>query len=82
LGIRKEFFGDSDVQIDGHMELIDQIRICAKQDGIPLCKIDNVLKTGTYFKDRWRKQRKANLRAVARAVAFFGGTLVIDWRDR
>jgi hypothetical protein len=27
-------------------------------------------------------RRKVNLRAVARAIEYFGGTLVINWRDR
>src|SRR6266852_578367 len=77
MGLRREFFGDSDVPIVGHIELIDQIRLRAKQDGIPLCKIDGLLKTGRYFMENWRRQRKVNLRAVARAIEFFGGTLVI-----
>jgi hypothetical protein len=60
------------------MELIDQIRIRAKQDGVPLSKIDEVLKTRFYFTRNWKRQKYANLRAVAKAVEFFGGTLVID----
>jgi hypothetical protein len=83
MGLRKSFHGDCDVQIDGHKELIDQIRIRANQDGIPLGKIDGLLNLpGKYFKENWKRQRKVNLRAVARAIEFFGGTLVIDWRDR
>jgi hypothetical protein len=82
MGVRRGFFGDSDVSIEGHMELIDQIRLRATQDGIALGKIDGLLKTGSYFKHYWKKQKRANLRAVAKAVEYFGGTLVIDWRDR
>lgn len=79
--MRRKFLGNEDVRIDGHGELADQIRIRARQDGIPLCKLDAILKTGSYF-GKNALRRKANLRAVARAVDFFGGTLVIDWRDR
>jgi hypothetical protein len=83
LGLKKVFCGDSDVPIEGHFELVDQIRLRAKQDGIPLGKIDRLLKLpGKYFKENWKRQRRVNLRAVARAIEFFGGTLVIDWRDR
>jgi hypothetical protein len=64
------------------MELIDQIRIRAKEDGIAIRRLDQVLKTGSYFVRGWKPQVRANLRAVARAVDYFGGTLVIDWRDR
>jgi hypothetical protein len=83
MGLRRKFCGDSDVPIDGHRELIDQIRIRAKQDGIALGKIDKLLKLpGKYFKENWKRQKRVNLRAVARALEFFGGSLVIDWRDR
>ena len=30
----------------------------------------------------WKTQKRAKLAAVAKAVAFLGGSLVIDWRDR
>jgi hypothetical protein len=43
--------------------------------------VDGLLKTGGYFLDNWKRQR-VNLKAVAKAIEFFGGTLVIDWRDR
>jgi hypothetical protein len=82
MGLKRKFFGDCVVRVEGHMELIDQIRIRAKQDGIALCKIDAALKTGFYFTRSWKRHKKINLQAVARAVEFFGGTLVIDWRDR
>jgi hypothetical protein len=58
MGLRRRFLGDCDVPIDGHMELIDQIRIRAKQDGVPLCKIDDVLKTRHCFTRNWKKQRR------------------------
>jgi hypothetical protein len=82
LGLKKSFRGDCDVPISGHMELIDQIRIRAREDGVPLSKIDAALKTRFYFTRNWKRQKQANLRAVAKAVEYFGGTLVIDWRDR
>jgi hypothetical protein len=83
MGVHRGFFGDCNVPIEGHMELIDQIRLRARQDGVPLGKIDKLLKLpGKYFKENWKRQRKVNLKAVARAIEFFGGTLVIDWRDR
>jgi hypothetical protein len=82
MGLKRKFFGDCDVRTDGHMELIDQIRIRAKQDGIALYKIDAVLKTGYYFTRNWKRHKKVNLRAVAKAVEFFGAKLVIDWCDR
>jgi DNA-binding transcriptional MerR regulator len=44
MGVHRGFFGDCDVPIEGHMELIDQIRLRARQDGVPLGKIDKLLK--------------------------------------
>jgi hypothetical protein len=82
MGLKRSFRGDTDVPIEGHMELIDQIRIGAREDGVPLCKIDAALKTRFYFTRNWKRQKQANLRAVAKAIEFFGGKLVIDWCDR
>jgi hypothetical protein len=79
LGPHKNFHGEADVSIVGNMKLI---RIRAKQDGIALIKIDDLLKTRSYFTTHWKKRSRANLSAVAKAVEYFGGTLVIDWRDR
>jgi len=83
LASTKDSTGNANVPIDGHFELVDQIRIRAKQDGIPLSQIDKLLKLpSNYFRTNWKYQRRVNLTAVARAIEFFGGTLVIDWRDR
>ena len=84
MGLKRLFTGSGDVRVKGHKELIDQIRIRSKQDGIALYKLDKVLKTGTYFgaRSHWTEVSKINLSYVARAVEFFGGTLVIDWCDR
>jgi hypothetical protein len=84
LGLKRKFLGTADIRIKGHGELIDQIRIRAKEDGIALCRLDKILKTGTYFayNSMQRINRRANLRAVANAIEFFGGILVIDWQDR
>ena len=47
-------------------------------------KLDQILKTGSYFsRSNYRViSRRIKLLAVARAIEFFGGVLVIDWRDR
>lgn len=81
MKVRRRFVGTENVYVKGHGELNDQIRMRCKEDGIPIYKLDKILKTGSYFKYNAHR-RKANLRAVAKAVAFFGGTLVIDWQDR
>jgi hypothetical protein len=81
LKIKRKFLGNADVRVKGHQEIIDQIRIRSKEDGIPLYKLDGVLGTGSYFQFN-STRRKANLRAVVKALDFFGGSLVIDWQDR
>jgi hypothetical protein len=84
IGIRRKYVGDHNARLGGHKELLDQIVIRAREDGIPIYKLDGLLKCGTYFqKAHYRElSRGVNLKVVARAVDFFGGTLVIDWRDR
>ena len=82
LKLKRLFNGDDDVPFEGHRELLDQIRIRAKQDGVPLYKLDMQIGSGYYFRaSNWKKDR-INLLYVARAIEFFGGTLVIDWCDR
>jgi hypothetical protein len=82
MKLRRRFTGyDDRVLFMGHAELVDQIRLRAHEDGFTFYSLDQLLKTGSYFK-HWKERKKVNLLAVARAVEFFGGTLVIDWRDR
>lgn len=82
MGLKRWFNGAADVPVTGHKELIDQIRIRSKQDGIPLYKLDKLLGSGHYFgASQWRRTR-INLVHVAHAIEYFGGTLVIDWCDR
>ena len=80
LKIKRRFVGDANVPLEGQKELVDQIRLRAVEDGFGLSKLDDMLGTGWYFRD-WRR-RKTNFVAIAKAMEFFGGTLVIDWRDR
>jgi hypothetical protein len=84
LGVKRKYLGDHNARLSGHKEVLDQIVVRAKEDGIAIYKLDQILQTGTYFsKAHYREQSKpVNLKAVAKAVEFFGGTLVIDWRDR
>lgn len=82
MGLKRWFNGAADVPMKGHKELIDQIRIRSKQDGLPLYKLDKLLRSGHYFgASQWRRTR-INLVHVAHAIEYFGGTLVIDWCDR
>ena|SRR2546423_1117849 len=81
LGLKRLFNGNDVVPFAGHKELVDQIRIRSKQDGIALYKLDKTLKSGQYFGGAKWKRNKINLLYVARAIEFFG-TLVIDWCDR
>lgn len=82
LGLKRIFTGSVYLPKDGHFDLVDQIRLRAKADGIPFRRLDQELKTRGYFGNNWNKTAHVNLRYVALAVEFFGGTLVIDWRDR
>lgn len=80
LRIKRKHNGDP--RLKGDFELIDQIRIRAKEDGLSFQKLDRELKTGWYFQNGFYKPKTVNLRNIAKAVAYFGGTLVIDWHDR
>ena len=82
LKVKRRFVGDRDVPVGGHRELVDQIRMRAKEDGIGLVKLDKLCGTRGYFRYNWKRRQWVNLLAVARALEFFGGTLVIDWCDR
>ena len=80
LKIKRKYNGDP--RLCGQFELVDQVRIRAKEDGISFQKLDRELKTGWYFQNGFYKPKTVNLRHIAKAVAYFGGTLVIDWHDR
>jgi len=69
-------------ELGGHREFVEQILIRAKNDGIAMYQLDRELKTKHYFQSEWKRRKMVNLFAVARALDFFGATLVIDWRDR
>ena len=80
LGLRRKYLGDA--KLEGQFELVDQIKMRAREDGVPFNMLDLALKSGHYFRDGARHRKKVNLRFVAAAVEYFGGALVIDWRDR
>lgn len=60
MKLKRKFLGNAKVPIEGHQELNDQIRIRAKEDGIALYKLDDMLGTGSYFKYNAHR-RRANL---------------------
>jgi hypothetical protein len=81
LRINRKYLGRETLK--GNFELLDQIRMRAKEDGVPFYKLDQAIKSGHYFQDGARRNRKKiNLRHVIAAVTYFGGNLVIDWCDR
>ena len=49
IGIRRKYVGDHNARLSGHKELLDQIVIRAREDGIPIYKLDILLKCGSYF---------------------------------
>jgi len=66
--------------------LLDAVRLRAWEDGISLEALDKELKSGGYFrKNGMRKRNKrrdyVNIWHIKKAVEFFGGELVIDWKD-
>lgn len=82
LKLRKIFLGTSrKIPVEGHMELYDQIAVYARRAGISMTALDRELGTGQHFR-KWTERKRANLFAIAKAVEFFGGKLVIDWNDR
>lgn len=82
-GLKKKFLHVASVPIEyrGNSELVNQIRMRAKQDGMTWKALDRELGSGEYFRSNWHRQR-INLVVVARAIEFFGGKLIIDWCDR
>lgn len=85
LKVKKRYLGATADQISftDHADLVDQIRMRAREDGISFVRLDKALKTHQYFARNWKRgQKRVNLANVAKAVAFFGGSLLIDWNDR
>jgi hypothetical protein len=60
-------------------ELREAVRIRAREDKVPLGQLGAQTGCGAYFKERGGKS--VDLNKIDRAVAFFGGKLVIDWKD-
>jgi hypothetical protein len=79
LKLKRKYEGNP--RLTGHHELIDQICVRAKEDGIPIYKLDKICGMRSYFAYNGHRHR-VNLRAVAKAVEFFGARLVIEWCDR
>lgn len=84
-GLRKRFCGATTNQVFSNhgQELVDQIRMRAKADGITMRGLDKALGTRHYFSYNWnRGQKRINIVRVLKAIDFFGGKLAIDWNDR
>jgi len=81
MKLKRRYLGDEKGNIKGHGDLAEEVRMRCKEDGIPIYKLDRILKTGTYFSYNAHR-RRTNLAAIAKAVTFFGGHLTIDWNDR
>lgn len=65
-----------------HFDLVDQIRARIKEDGFSYREFDRAIRSGGYFTGGYRAKPAVSITIIARAVAFFEGTLVIDWSDR
>lgn len=63
----------------------DAVRQRAAQDGIGMRALDREIGTGTYFTSncelRAMRGSGPDMNAIAKAVAFFGGELTINWKD-
>jgi hypothetical protein len=68
------------VQTFGATELLDQIKARAYEDGISQVRLAAELGFGKSWLRR-RPNPRHDFNRFAAAVAFFGGRLVIDWRD-
>lgn len=85
LGIKRRYAGD-DFPVEGGAELVDQIRIRARDTGVGLTKLDKLFDSRSFFK-HYAVRARAGLRprlnwpAILQAIEFFGGSLVIDWDD-
>jgi hypothetical protein len=60
-------------------DLHGAVRTRAREDGISLGKLGLQTGCGAYFFNR--RSKTVDLNKIDRAVAFFGGRLVIDWQD-
>jgi hypothetical protein len=70
MGLKRNSYGDCDVPIDGHKELFDQIRIRAKQDGVPLSKIDIVLKMRFVFHAQLEETTTGKSKGGCQSIGF------------
>jgi hypothetical protein len=61
------------------LPIYDDVRSRAYEDGLSMHDLDCELRTGKYFQDNHRKI--LNWEKFARAVAFFGGQMTVDWKD-
>lgn len=60
-------------------DLLDQIKLRAKEDGIGLKSLAREIgRSESIFR---RPRRRWNFNNIAKAVEFFGGRLMIDWQD-
>lgn len=81
LGVKRLLRNNSTAEVDGHHELIDQIRERLRTDGIPIGKFMKETDTGIYFYEgQWNKNKGVNLHYIVRALDYFGAKLVIDRR--
>jgi hypothetical protein len=61
------------------LAVYDTVRNRAYEDGLSMHALDCELRTGKYFQDNHKKT--LNWKKLARAVDFFGGEMIIDWKD-
>jgi hypothetical protein len=67
-----------------NIPLFDAVRLRAWEDGIGLQALDRELKTGGYFHKNGAYNKTkgyVNIGHIRKAVEFFGGELIIDWKD-
>jgi hypothetical protein len=76
LGVRKGCRRNP--QIKG-LPVYDDVRTRAYEDGLSMHDLDCELRTGRYFQANDKKI--LNWKKLARAVAFFGGQMTVDWKD-
>jgi hypothetical protein len=76
LGVRKGCRRNPRVK---GLPVYDDVRSRAYEDGLSMHDLDCELRTGKYFQDNHRKI--LNWEKLARAVAFFGGQMTVDWKD-